>query len=70
MNLIPQAFIFRFARYSTIFVLIFIGLIAQAIACSLPPDIIHEFRLEIVPGKNLEIRYSLATWGNLKDEIT
>jgi hypothetical protein len=55
-----------------IFLIVLLNSIAftgDLLACSLPPDIIHEFRLDVVPGKNLEIHYSLAAWGNLDREI-
>ena len=43
--------------------------IGTIIACTLPPDIIHEFRIDTASGGNARVHYSLMAWKNLHTEI-
>ncbi len=43
--------------------------ISTALACTLPPDIIHEFRIDTASGGNMRVNYTLMAWKNLHTEI-
>ena len=44
------------------------GKIFGALACALPPDILHEFRIDASENP-VKIEYSLMTWDNLKPQV-
>lgn len=46
----------------------FFGKIFGALACALPPDILHEFRIDASENP-VKIEYSLMTWDNLKPQV-
>ena len=46
----------------------FFGNIFGALACALPPDILHEFRIDASQNP-VKIEYSLMAWDNLKPQV-
>jgi hypothetical protein len=49
--------------------LLIISGISGIFACVLPPDIIHEFRVDTANGGNARIHYTLMAWKNLHTDI-
>jgi hypothetical protein len=49
--------------------LLIISGISGIFACALPPDIIHEFRIDTASGGNARVHYTLMAWKNLHSEI-
>lgn len=46
----------------------FLGIPRDIFACSVPPDIIHEFRINTNENP-ITITYSLSTWDNLRNSV-
>jgi hypothetical protein len=58
-----------FYKYIIFIIVAMSTLISGIFACALPPDIIHEFRIDTASGGNARVHYTLMAWKSLHTDI-